>query len=104
MSSSGWRAAAAGVSVALGAGVGVVTNVVTESWDVGLLVGLIALVVAAVVLQVLVSLLADREGGPAGGTIQLRAAAKGQSKIMQAGRDIVVPPGHTRPDVADDQR
>ncbi|SNT63521.1 hypothetical protein SAMN05421812_115127 [Asanoa hainanensis] len=96
MSSSGWRAAAAGVSVALGAGVGVVTNVLTESWDVGLLVGLIALVVAAVVLQVLVSLLADADAGSA---VSLRARATGHSTIVQAGRDIV-----TRSDVADDQR
>lgn len=87
MATSRWRAAAAGMTVVLGAAIGVVTNIVTGRWSVALVVLLVVLVVFGVVLQVAVTLM-EGSGAPAGPV--LRARASGRSRIVQAGRDITL--------------
>jgi hypothetical protein len=90
---SAWRAAAAGATVLIAAAIGVITNLVTDQRSVTLAVALAALVAIGVLLQVVLSL--DAPARWVGGTaakVSQRARGSGQARIIQAGRDVILPP------------
>jgi hypothetical protein len=103
MSKSRWRLVAAGATVIVSAVTGVLTNVVTSRWNVALGATLGVLVVVGVVLQVVLTGGADNSSSEGCGAarspsgIRQRARAGGRATIIQAGRDVIIPPGGVRP-------
>lgn len=92
MRRSRWRLPVAGATVVVGAATGIVTNLITSKWSVSLAVGLGVLLVLGVALQVA---LAAGDGGDGkngddgdGARVRLTARARGQSTVIQAGRDV----------------
>jgi hypothetical protein len=81
------RAVAAALSVVLAAGIGVVTNLVTQRWSIALGVGLGVLVLVGCGVQVY--LVVTERGGPRGerSGVRQRAVVRGRGVVIQAGRD-----------------
>lgn len=78
------RAIAAAMSVLLAAGIGFLTNIVTQRWTLALGVGLVLLVVVVCVTQVYLTI-ADGKGSDS----RQHVHATGGSVVVQAGRDVV---------------
>jgi hypothetical protein len=94
MPKSGWRLPVAGATVIVGAATGVITNLITSRWSIGLGAGLGVLLVVGVVLQVALAAgdkPAEASGGDAGRirpSVRQDARARGRATIVQAGRDV----------------
>lgn len=69
-----------GSSVVVAAGIGVLTNLITNQWSIALAVGLGLLIIAQVVLAV-----------SASGSSGQNARASGHGVVNQAGRDVINP-------------
>jgi hypothetical protein len=94
MPKSQWRLPAAGATVVVGAATGVVTNLITSRWSIGLGVGLSVLLVIGVILQVA---LATGDSPPEAvegdarrfrSWVRQKARAGGHAAIIQAGGDV----------------
>jgi hypothetical protein len=83
------RAGAAALSVALAAGTGVVTNLVTQRWTFGLGAGLVVLVLLGGAVQIYLAS-GDRGDASRSHVVSQRASARGGSTVVQGGRDAVV--------------
>jgi hypothetical protein len=102
MSRPRWRLPAAGATVIVSAATGVLINLITSRWSLALGVGLAVLLVIGVILQVMLTAGDDR-AGPADGDsahsrpgipgIRQTARARGSATIIQAGGDVIFPPG-----------
>jgi hypothetical protein len=107
MSGSRWRLPAVGATVVVSAATGILTNLITSDWSISLGVGLGALLVIGVVLQVALAA-GDDPAGSADGEDHARlvpwlrqtANARGRATIVQAGGNVIIPPGG-RPSPAD---
>jgi hypothetical protein len=94
MPKSRWRLPAAGATVVVGAAIGVITNLITSRWSIGLGVGLGVLLVLGVILQVALAIgndAAEAVDGDAGRvlpSVRQVARARGHATIIQAGGDV----------------
>ena len=99
MSGSRWRLPAAGATVIVGAATGVLTNLITSRWSIALAVGLGVLLVVGVVLQVALAAGDGRTRSDGGDgersrpSIRQAARGRGRATIIQAGGDVIIPPG-----------
>jgi hypothetical protein len=88
----------AGATVVVGTAIGVVTNLITSKWSIGLAVGLGVLLVVGVALQVAVTAREDPadSGGatdmPSHAAVRQDARARGHATVIQAGGDVNVKP------------
>lgn len=78
----------------VGAAIGVITNLITSRWSIGLGVGLGVLLVIGVILQVALAKgdnpaeAPDGDAGRSRPSVRQEARARGHATIIQAGRDV----------------
>ena len=109
MPKSRWRLLASGATVVVGAATGVVTNLITSRWGIGLAAGLGVLLVIGVILQVALASSdspaesADRIARPSRPSVRQDGRARGRSMIIQAGGDVTLRSGDGSASPADSE-
>ncbi len=87
------RGVAAGLTVVVAAATGVVTNLVTNRWNLASVVALVLLIVLGAIVQIVLTV-ADRRNPESSGGPSQRATARSGATVIQAGRDVRIAGQH----------